>query len=250
MTRGFRNQPGRGGQGPGGRGGRDDGDEDLEENAGYTRPSARSGRSRRLSEENQDNEQTPANWRERLDSLDKYAHQETLVQPVRVDFGRRLVSALIDVFAAYIVGVVVSFIPFVNIFLNLTLTMVIFLVVRDFFFGGRGIGKNLMGLQVVDVMTGEPASFMQSIKRNVVIFGPTLILYLAVSITKVAPVPFVSDFVRSAIELAGTIYTAVVVPYEAYRTYARADGRRLGDLLAGTAVVESNMDFSEPIQRQ
>lgn len=246
MTRGYRNQqPGGGGQGPGGRGRRDEPEEGDEE--AYVRPSRRSSRFRETSEENQT---SPANWRERIESLNKYGDSETLIKPVRVDFGRRLVAALIDVFAAYLLGVVVSFIPFVNIFLHLQLTMVIFLIVRDFFFGGRGIGKNLMGLQVVDVMTGEPASFMQSIKRNVVIFGPTLVLYLVISVTKVAPVPWLSDFVRNAIELAGTIYTAVVVPYEAYRTYARGDGRRLGDLLAGTAVVDSNMDFSQPVQRQ
>jgi uncharacterized RDD family membrane protein YckC len=247
MTRGFRNQqPGRGSQRPGGRGGRDQqegGDEEA-----YLGPSAHSPRLRDTSEQSQ--QASPANWREKIESLDKYGDSETLIQPVRVDFGRRLVAALIDVFAAYLLGVVVSFIPFANIFLHLQLTMVIFLIVRDFFFGGRGIGKNLMGLQVVDVMTGEPASFIQSIKRNVVIFGPTLVLYLVISVTKVAPVPWLSDFVRSAIELAGTIYTVVVVPYEAYRTYACADGRRLGDLLAGTAVVESNMDFSKPVQRQ
>lgn len=253
MTRGFRNQqPGRGNQEPGGRGGRggDEEDSELDNNSGYTRPSARANRSGRFTDNTQDEGQRPANWRNKLGALNKYGDSETLVQPVRVDFGRRLVAALIDVFAAYLAGVMVSFIPFVNIFLHLQLTMVIFLVVRDYFFGGRGIGKNLMGLQVVDVMTGEPASFIQSVKRNVVIFGPTLILYLTVSITKVAPMPYVSDFVRGAIELAGTIYTAIVVPYEAYRTYARTDGLRLGDLLAGTAVVESNMDFSEPIQRQ
>lgn len=246
MTRGYRNQqPGRGGQGPGGRGRNEPEDEGADE-APYTRRP----RAPRFNADAKDNSHNPANWREKLDSLNKYGDQETLIKPVRVDFGRRLVAALIDVFAAYLLGVVVSFIPFVNIFLHLQLTMVVFLIVRDYFFGGRGIGKNLMGLQVVDVMTGEPATFMQSVKRNLVIFGPTLVLYLAISITKVAPVPWLSEFVRNAIELAGTIYTAVVVPYEAYRTYARADGLRLGDLLAGTAVVESNMDFSQPVKRQ
>lgn len=192
----------------------------------------------------------------RLDSLSRYrADEETKVQSVRVDFGKRLVAMIIDVFAAYLVSSLVSLIPFAGIFVTANLIMVLALVFRDFFFEGRGVGKNLMGLQVVDVKTGMPCTFMQAGKRNIVIFGPLLVFFLVAVVTQLGSsllhLPSsVVDIVFQIINTAGMLYIVVAIPYEAYRVYSRADGRRFGDQFAGTAVVEAPMDFSKPMPRQ
>jgi hypothetical protein len=198
--------------------------------------------------ENEQKKQT-GSWQQKLNSLSKYSDDaEMLVKPVRIDPGKRAVALLIDIFVSYILGIIVSIIPFINNFIHIQLVMVLFLLVRDYFFSGRGIGKNLMGLQTVDVMSGEPASLLQSIKRNIVILGPVLLLYISNSILRVisnfVSIPFISDPLISVITAIGTIYTIVVIPIEAYRVYSEPNGMRMGDKFAGVAVVESNMDFS------
>jgi uncharacterized RDD family membrane protein YckC len=197
--------------------------------------------------QNQNEEQS--NWQNKFKQLSKYpTHQETLVKPVRIDPAKRAVALLIDIFISYVLGIIVTIIPFINTFIHAQLVMVLFLLVRDYFFHGRGIGKNLMGLQTVDVMSGQAASLAQSIKRNIVILGPVLLLYLANSIVRIissfTPIPQVSETISSLITAIGTIYTIIVIPIEAYRVCTRADGLRLGDKFAGVAVVESQMDFS------
>ena len=190
-------------------------------------------------------------WERKLDGLSRYSkNAQTAITPVRVDAGRRLVAAIIDIAAANVIAVVIGMLPFINVFLPYQLIMVLFLLVRDFFFAGRGIGKNLMGLQVVDVMTGAPCSIVQSIQRNIIILGPILALFVLVSILKFVPIPAITDTAMNIINLVGTIYTLAVIPYEVYRVYARADGLRFGDQLAGTALVEAPMDFSKPVPRQ
>ena len=198
--------------------------------------------------ENGDGSQT---WGDKLNSLSKYSdEEETAVTPVRIETGKRLVALIIDIFVANVIAVVVSFLPLVNIFLVHQLTMVLALLVRDFFFEGRGIGKNLMGLQVVDVKTGEPCSLIQSIKRNIIVLGPILIYLIVAMVLRLVPVPVVTETAIHVMNIIGTIYTLLVIPYEAYRVYNRADGIRFGDQFAGTAVVEAPMDFSTPIRRQ
>ena len=55
------------------------------------------------------------NWEQRLDSLSRYsADEDTLVEPIRVDFGKRLVAGIIDLFAAYVIGAIAAMIPFLN----------------------------------------------------------------------------------------------------------------------------------------
>jgi uncharacterized RDD family membrane protein YckC len=193
----------------------------------------------------------------RLDSrLSRYsADEDTKVQAVRVDFGKRLVAMIIDLGAFYMIAQVVNVIPLVANFISSNLVLVMLLLTRDFFFQGRGLGKNLMGLQVVDVKTGLPCSMFQALQRNVVILGPLLVLFIVVTVLNVVNAFFnlsgsVNSMIYQVIYSIGTIYTVVVIPYEAYRVYSRADGRRFGDTFAGTAVVEAPMDFSSPLPRR
>ena len=196
-------------------------------------------------------------WQRKLDSLSRYSStEETSVQAVRVDFGKRLVALILDIFAAYIVAAALGMVPLINVFVTTQLAMILVLLIRDYFFEGRGIGKNLMGLQVVDVMSGLPCSFLQSIKRNIIVLGPLLALYIIMLFIHVINVvaresaALISDLVIQIINTVGALYTVVVIPYEAYRVYNQADGRRFGDQFAGTAVIEAPMDFSKPLPRQ
>ena len=196
-------------------------------------------------------------WEDKLDSLSRYQKdEETAIQPIRIDFGKRLVAGIIDLFAAYLAGMVVAIIPFVNDFVTPQLSMTLVLLVRDWCFCGRGVGKNLMGLQVVDIKTGDACSLAQSIKRNIIMFGPLLVLYIAMTVVRILNVVHVpgmfavSQTLQEIINSLGFIYVMLVIPYEAFRAYNRADGRRFGDLFAGTAIVEAPMDFSQPIPRQ
>lgn len=171
------------------------------------------------------------------------------VDPVQVDIGKRLVASLIDVVTGYLMGLFVNCIPFINVYVHDQLVLVLYLIIKDALFNGRGVGKNLMGLQVVDIRTGYPASMVQSVKRNIVVFGPYLLLYASNLILKIVPNEAVNSVVTKIVIGVGTIYTLLVIPYEAYRVYSRVDGRRWGDQLAGTATIPADMDFSNPLSK-
>jgi hypothetical protein len=203
-----------------------------------------------------DGGETGPGWERRLDSLSRYsADEDTLVEPIRVDFGKRLVAGIIDLFAAYVIGAIAALIPFLNMVLQLQIVMLVVLIGRDWIYDGRGLGKNLMGLQVVDIKTGLPCSLMQSVKRNIIMFGPPLVLYiinlvLGILISlKVPAVAGVAGFTSQTISTVGFIYVMIVIPYEAYRAYKRDDGMRLGDQIAGTAIIEAPMNFSHLFPR-
>jgi uncharacterized RDD family membrane protein YckC len=185
-----------------------------------------------------------------FDKMHKYGADEQLaVEPVQTDIGKRLVAGLIDVAVAYLFQIVINCIPYVNLVLGGFLPMVGFLIVRDALFNGRGIGKNLMGLQVVDLKTGQPASFVQSIKRNIVVFGPYMTLFIVNMLLRIMPNDMVSSVVTTVVIGAGQIYTLAVIPYEAWRVYSRPDGLRWGDQFAGTSLVPADTDFSNPLSK-
>lgn len=193
------------------------------------------------------------------------AEEQESSQAVRVEPGKRAGALLIDFVCAYFIGVIVSvpmtFIPFMSQFFNAQLAMPIIVLFRDCLFNGRGFGKNLMGLQVVDARTGRPCTVVQSFKRNVILVAPYLVLLLiqiVLSILQSFNLPFswwqeahkiLRDTVTSLIQIVGMIYVAVVLPMECYRAWRRPDSLRKGDEIAGTMVVDSNMDFSNPLPR-
>ncbi len=184
---------------------------------------------------------------------------------VRIEPGKRAGALLIDFVCAYFIGVIISvpmtFVPFMNQFFNAQLAMPIIVLFKDALFNGRGFGKNLMGLQVVDARTGRPCSISQSFKRNVILVAPYLVLLLiqvVLSLLQLINLPFpwwqdahkmVRDSITGLIQIVGMIYVAVVLPMECYRAWRRPDSLRKGDEIAGTMVVDSNMDFSDPLPR-
>ncbi len=172
------------------------------------------------------------------------------VQPARIELGKRMVAIVIDIFVCYMVAAAVSLIPFIRDFLQLQAVMIITFVCRDYLFEGRGIGKNLMGFQVVDLNTGQPCSLLQSVERNIVIVAPYVVLTVFDSAEHLVPIPWINESVRNLIQFVGMIYCAVVIPLEGFRVYSREDGLRIGDDIASTGFVESHMDFSKIVPRQ
>jgi hypothetical protein len=125
----------------------------------------------------------------------------------------------------------------------LVVTVLIFLT-RDFFFEGRGVGKNFLGMQVLDVKTGRPPSLKQSVIRNFVLLGPFLVYQLFVAVSFFLPAS-TGELLVVAVKCAALIAGAILLPLEGYRMHS-GYGIRLADKLAATVVVVSAPDFRNP----
>ncbi|MBS1955679.1 MAG: RDD family protein [Cyanobacteria bacterium SZAS-4] len=192
----------------------------------------------------------PAAWANRSGAPSSQQEgEEEFVEGKKPDPNKRIVALLFDFAAAYLVGVIIAMIPFVNRFIPLQIVLVAVLLSRDHLFGGRGFGKNLMGLRVVDANTGDTPTIVQSILRNIVLMAPFVVLQTIPLLLKFSPFGWFNEAVMSLINIVGMLYVAIVLPLESYRAYSREDGLRFGDELAGTTIVDSTMDFSNPFNR-
>jgi uncharacterized RDD family membrane protein YckC len=79
--------------------------------------------------------------------------------------------------------------------------------------------------------------------------APFVVLQTVPLLLKFSPFTWFNEAVMSLINIVGMIYVAIVLPLESYRAYSREDGLRIGDELAGTTIVDSTMDFSNPFNR-
>ncbi|WP_455246157.1 RDD family protein [Petrachloros mirabilis] len=125
----------------------------------------------------------------------------------------RFIAKLIDLFLAAAAAEIIVPVGF--------LVGLAYLLVADGFAGGRSIGKRLIGLQTVLPETREPAGFRESIIRNI----PFAFAQLTFA------VPYVGPYL-------GWLVSAVVVGFEAVLIIGNEQGRRLGDELAGTQVLD------------
>ena len=95
-----------------------------------------------------------------------------------------------------------------------------YLLVRDGW-NGRSLGKILVGLQVVTFIDGRPAGLRESLLRNI---------------------PLAIVAVLSVVTIFGWVMFFTVGPvtfgWTLYQIYTEDSGRRTGDLLAHTAVIE------------
>lgn len=121
----------------------------------------------------------------------------------RPDLGKRVIAYIIDV----VITSVVMFVPVVGV-----VTATVYWLVRDGldfdFMNHRSIGKMVMKLRPV-MLDGQPLDIAASIKRNWM-FGALVLL----------PVALVFIIVELALVLTD------------------AEGRRMGDRMAGTRVIE------------
>ena len=95
-----------------------------------------------------------------------------------------------------------------------------YLLIADGFSGGRSVGKRLIGLQTVSPSKRESSSFRESIVRNL----PLALAYLLFAI------PYV-----------GWLLAGGIVAFESLLIIGNDQGRRLGDELAQTQVLDAGM---------
>ncbi|MBN1880919.1 MAG: RDD family protein [Deltaproteobacteria bacterium] len=132
----------------------------------------------------------------------------------KADVLHRLLAKLID---ALLVGAACLVLYPVGVMIGAT-----YIIIADGLFEGRSIGKYIIGLRVIREEDGEEATFTDSFIRNA-LFG--LIVLFGV-------VPFLRWLLILSVGL-------LIVLFETYYVVATADGRRVGDLAAGTLVVDA-----------
>ncbi len=122
----------------------------------------------------------------------------------------RFIAKLIDLFivvAAYEIASPIGF-----------LSGLAYILIADGFSGGRSIGKRLVGLQTMRVDDRDAAGFRESIIRN-----------LPLGIAQIAfAVPYV-----------GWLVARAVLAFEGFLIIGNEQGRRLGDEVARTHVLDA-----------
>ncbi len=140
----------------------------------------------------------------------------------KADLGKRFLAAFID---GLIAGVIGSVIPIVGGIIGAA-----YMVARDGldieFMRRRSLGKKLMQLNVVR-LDGKPMDIETSFRRNWM-FG------LGVLVTLLLYIPILG---WALIPVVGLLSAAIGI-YEIYKVMTDAEGRRWGDAMAGTKVIE------------
>lgn len=103
----------------------------------------------------------------------------------------------------------------------LCLALVVLVVLRDFNSGAFSIAKRVSRMRVVNQRTGQPASNVQALLRNGYYLGLLLLMVL----------PWV--------DAPLVFFFKLFIVLDILMILSSPQGRRLGDLLAGTQVVES-----------
>lgn len=93
-----------------------------------------------------------------------------------------------------------------------------YILIADGFAGGRSIGKRLIGLQTVCPDRHDVAGFRESIIRNL---------------------PFAVAQLAFAVPYVGWIVSVAIMAFEAVLIFGNEQGRRLGDEVAGTQVLDA-----------
>ncbi len=154
---------------------------------------------------------------------------------------KRLVALIIDLMVCFFVSLIFSIIPFINRVFSWPVVFLGCFLVKDALFEGKGIGKNFLGIQVVDSGNAGIISYKQSIIRNLVLVFPLLIYDVVI--------PLLTLFIKNAVTMniittivvyVGALYFAVVVLSESYKAFILNNTVRLGDKMAKTDIVITN----------
>ena len=147
---------------------------------------------------------------------------EASTTPKRPDLGKRAVAAIIDAVVATVVGLV----PFAG-----GIAATAYWLVRDGmdldFMDHRSIGKKVMKLRPV-TLDGQPLGLVTSAKRNWMFALGGLTQFFAMTIIGIV----------LAIPLAVVAFVIGIV--EVVLVLTDAEGRRMGDKMAGTRVIETD----------
>lgn len=142
---------------------------------------------------------------------------------VKADLGKRFLAALIDGLLAGVVGLI----PFIG-----GLAGAAYMLVRDGmeldFMDQRSIGKKVMKLRAIR-LDGQPMDMGASVKRNI----PFAIGPVGAALLVIPVIGWITGLLLVAISF-------IVVVIEIILVLTDADGRRMGDKLAETMVVEVN----------
>ena len=151
------------------------------------------------------------------------------VLPVKADIGKRFIAALIDAVPAIVLGFLFGLIPWIGGIIGGLLAGGWWLV-RDGleldFADRRSLGKKLMKLRPVR-LDGQPMNVETSIKRNL-----PLAAYCVGYILWVVPV--LGHLLSIPIFMIGGLISLV----EAVLVITDPEGRRMGDKLGATKVIE------------
>ena len=122
----------------------------------------------------------------------------------------RGIAKLIDLFIVAAVGYMIVPVGFLG--------GLAYILIADGFPGGRSIGKRLIGLQTVLPDRREAAGFRESIIRNL---------------------PFAVAQLAFAVPYVGWLVAVAIIAFEAVLILGNEQGRRLGDEVAGTQVLDA-----------
>lgn len=122
----------------------------------------------------------------------------------------RFIAKLIDLFIVVAAGEIAPPVGFLS---GLT-----YILIADGFAGGKSIGKRLVGLQTVRVDGRGTVGFRESIIRNLPLGGAQ---------------------VAYAIPYIGWLASLAIVAFESFLIIGNEQGRRLGDEVARTHVLDS-----------
>jgi uncharacterized RDD family membrane protein YckC len=147
----------------------------------------------------------------------------------KADLGKRIIAAIIDAIPAILVSFILGLIPFIGGIIGGLLAAGWWLV-RDGldleFADKRSPGKKIMKLRPIR-LDGQPMTLDVSIKRNL-----PLAFYCVGYLLWIVPV--LGHLVSIPIFIIGGLVTLV----EAILAITDAEGRRWGDKMAGTKVIE------------
>jgi uncharacterized RDD family membrane protein YckC len=155
-------------------------------------------------------------------TADSSTNDETLALGAgKADAGKRVIAAVIDC----IVAAVLNAVPTIG-----GLVAAAYWLVRDgldiSFMDRRSIGKKIMKLRPVR-LDGRPMSIETSARRNWMFALGGVVWFLKYI------------FILGWLLIGPVLLAAIVLGvYELYRVLSDPDGRRLGDVMAGTKVVE------------
>ena len=121
----------------------------------------------------------------------------------------RGIAKLIDLFIVAAAGQMIVPVGFLGL---------AYILVADGFAGGRSIGKRVIGLQTVLPDRREAAGFRESIIRNL---------------------PFAVAQLAFAVPYVGWLVSVAIIAFEAVLILGNEQGRRLGDEVAGTQVLDA-----------
>ncbi len=96
-----------------------------------------------------------------------------------------------------------------------------YILISDGFFQGKSLGKKLIGLRVITKKGREECNFRDSIIRNLT---PAVVVLFSI-------LPLIGWFLFFTVGM-------VILVFESYLIYTDEAGRRIGDILADTQVIE------------